>query len=277
MLLPGVYTTTKKNGDILYRSSITYQGKHISLGSFPSEEAAHLAYLEACRLLGRTIEGMEDSSKASQAPLTLSSYSSFRCHLPFEKWVTLLNFRDNGIYFKTPIYLKHKYFLYYLDPATQLKFAVDDLFYYAEHKIMQRGGHLFVADFGMQVNILSRYGIKNFAVPGRDYLFANGDTTDFRYENIIIINKYNGVQKQEENGRTFYLAKIHIRGDYIIGRFSTEAEAAVAYNKAADYLHQVGLKKQFTLNYIPELSTREYLRIYEEILLPKKIQSLRFS
>lgn len=262
-MLPGVYTTKKKNGELLYRSSITYQGKHISLGSFPSEEIAHLAYLEAHRLFEGEIED-------------LSSYSSFRCHLPFEKWVTILNFRDNGIYFKTPIYLKHKYFLYYLDPATPLKFAVDDLFYYAEHKIMQRGGHLFVADFGMQVNILSRYGIKNFAVAGRDYLFANGDSTDFRYENIIIINKYNGVQKQEENGRVFYLSKIHVRGDYIIGRFSSEAEAAVAYNKAADCLQQAGLKKQFTQNYIAELNTSEYLQLYNKINLPKKLQTLRF-
>lgn len=265
-MLPGVYTTKKKNGDTLYRSSITCKGKHISLGSFPTEKAAHLAYKEALCLLNSGPE-----------KLTLEDYRPGKHQLLFEKWVILINLRDNGMYFKTPIYLKHKYFLYYLDAATQLKFAADDLFYYAEHKIMRRGGHLFVADFGMQVSILSRYGIKSFAVPGKDYLFANGDSTDFRYENIIIINKYNGVQKIEEKGRIFYLAKIHIRGDYIIGRFSTEAEAAVAYNKAADYLHQMGLKKQFTLNYISELNTQEYLKLYENILLPQKLQSLRFS
>lgn len=265
-MLPGVYTTKKKNGDTLYRSSITCKGKHISLGSFPTEETAHLAYKEAAYLLSQ--ESKE---------LTFEDYQPKKHLLSFEKWVVLLNLRDNGIYFKTPIYLKHKYFLYYLDAATQLKFTADDLFYYAEHKIMRRGGHLFVADFGMQVNILSRYGIKNFAVPGRDYLFANGDSTDFRYENIIIINKYNGVQKIEKRGKFFYLAKIHVCGDYIIGRFSTEAEAAVAYNKAADYLRQAGLKKQFTLNYIPELTTPEYQKLYEGIQLPQKLQSLRFS
>lgn len=265
MLLPGVYTIQKKNGDTLYRSSITHQGKHISLGSFPDEETAHKAYLEAGCLL-----------RQSQA-VSLNEYTAAKPLLPFEKWVILLNFRDNGMYFKTPIYLKHKYFLYYLSPCVQLKFAVDDLFYYAEHKIMQRGHHLFVSDFGMQTNILSRYGIKSFAVPGRDYIFANGDSTDLRYENIIIINKYNGVQKTEKNGRVLYLAKIHVKGDYIIGRYSSETEAAIAYNKAADFLSRAGLKKQYTLNYIPELTAREYSALYEQIHLPKKLQSLHFS
>lgn len=269
MPLPGVYVTQKKNGDILYRSSITYKGKHISLGSFPTEEAAHKAYLEAGWLL------------QSEPTPALSDYAAADCQLSFEKWVSLLNFRNNGIYFKTPIYLKNKYFLYYLDSAAPLKFAVDDLFYYAEHKIMQRGSHLFVADYGMQVSILSRYGIKSFAVPGRDYLFANGDNTDFRYENIIVINKYYGVQKVTKKSRSLYLSKIHIRGDYIIGRYPTEQQAAVAYNKAAELLRQAGLKKQFTLNYIPELDSREYWELYENTPLPKKflskLQCLQFS
>lgn len=185
LLLSGVYTIQKKNGDTLYRSSITHKGKHISLGSFSAEAQANAAYLEASRLLRQT-----------PAP-ELMDYSS-DSPLPFEKWVVLLNFRESGMYFKTPIYLKHRYFIYYLDQHTQLKFAVDDLFYYAGHKIMRRGRHFFVADFGMQVNILSRYGIRSFAVPGRDYLFANGDPFDFRYENIILINKYYGVQKTEK-------------------------------------------------------------------------------
>lgn len=265
MLLSGVYTTKKKNGDTLYRSSITHKGKRISLGSFPSEEAANSAYLEAIRLL-----------RKDPVP-ALSDYSPKDASLPFEKWVLLLNFRENGMYFKTPIYLQHKYFLYYLDQNTQLKFAVDDLFYYAEHKIMRRGNHLFIADYGMQVNILSRYGIRSFAVPGRDYIFANGDSLDFRYENIIIINKYYGVQKTEEKGRISYLAKIHVKGDYIIGRYSSEAEAAVAYNKAADLLVKAGLKKQFNLNYIFELNSKEYWQLYEEVRISKKLKSLRFS
>ena len=53
---------------------------------------------------------------------------------------------------------------------------------------MRRGNHLFVAEYGMQTNIHSRYGIKNFAREGIDYQFVNGDRKDFRYSNIEIFN-----------------------------------------------------------------------------------------
>ncbi len=257
-LLPGVYSAKKKDGTLYYRSSITYRNKHISLGSFPTEEAAHKAYLEADRLVKNpdiSLEGDFDE----ESPL------------PFEKWVVLINFRDNQMYIKTPIYMKNRYFLYYLDRQTVLKFAVDDLFFYATHKIMRRGGHLFVADFGMQINILSRYGIKSFGVPGRDYLFVNGDSYDFRYENIKVINHYNGVLKETKNGFPVYTAKIHINGDYIIGRYSTEAEAAIAYNKAVKILREKGVSTNFVRNYVTELTKDQYAKVYEEVKISKKI------
>lgn len=257
-LLPGVYLAKKKNGETYYRSSITYQNKHISLGSFQSNEAATKSYQLASRILHTPTYQIE-------------SYSTNDSILPFEKWVILINFRDHGMYFKTPIYLRNHYFEYYIDSKTILKFAADDLFYYANHKIMKRGGHLFVADFGMQVNILSRYGIKNFAVPGRDFLFMNGDSYDYRYENIFIINKYHGVQKQAKGGVSSYISKIHICGDYIIGYYQSEEEAAVAYNKAAEFLMHKGLKKNFPLNFINGMTSNEYKSYYETLILPKKI------
>ncbi|MEG1458871.1 MAG: hypothetical protein RSB37_01185 [Acetivibrio sp.] len=259
-LLSGVTLSHKKDGTLYYRSSITYKNKHISLGSFDTEVLAHEAYQSAERILYDLSYKIEDHSPS-------------RSILSFEKWVILLNFRDNGIYFKTPIYLRHRFFLYYIEEHTVLKFAADDLFYYANHKIMKRGGHLFVADFGMQVNILSRYGIKNFAVPGRDYIFSNGDSTDYRYENISIINKYYGVQKITVKGLSSYISKIHIRGDFIIGTYPDETTAAIAFNKAANLLTEKGLKKQFSLNYINDLSGKDYMAIYDHILLPKKIRN----
>lgn len=261
-LLPGVYTARKKDGTLYYRSSITYQNKHISLGSFPTEDLAHKAYLEADRLLKNPDISLEKDYR-EESPLS------------FEKWVVLANFRDNHMYIKTPIYMKKRYFLYYLDRHTILKFAVDDLFFYATHKIMCRGGHLFVADFGMQLNILSRYGIKSFGVPGRDYIFVNGDCYDFRYENLKIINRYNGVYREMEKGLPVYTAKIHINGDFIIGRYSTEAEAAVAYNKAAKLLWEKGVTVNYTLNYVSELTKADYIRLYETVRISKKILNYR--
>ena len=46
----GVYLATKKDGSIYYRSSITFKNKHISLGSFSTEDDANNAYLEALEL-----------------------------------------------------------------------------------------------------------------------------------------------------------------------------------------------------------------------------------
>lgn len=48
---PGVFAAQKKDGTIYFRSSLTHQKKHISLGSYPSASIAHAAYLEGCSLL----------------------------------------------------------------------------------------------------------------------------------------------------------------------------------------------------------------------------------
>ena len=256
-MLPGVYKAVKKNGESYYRASITYNGKHISLGSYTHEEAASQAYL----LSGELLSGHCD--------FRIDNYPS-SCVLSFEKWVILINVRDNHIYFKNPIYLRKKYFLYCLDRETTLKFDADDLFYYAHHKIMKRGGHLFVSDYGMQVNILTRYGIKNFAVPGRDYIFINGDDKDFSYHNIEVINHYHGVSRVFKKGRAEYLAKIHINGDYLVGRYPTEEEAAIAYNKAALILKNNGLTKKFPQNFVEGINEIAYAAIFQRLRISKK-------
>ena len=173
-MILGTYQAVKKDGTIYYRSNITYKNKHISLGSFSTEEEAGETYKEALFLLSSDIK--------------LDEIMDSIHYLSFEKSVILLNFRDNGLYIGKPIYLRKNYFSYYLSETKELIFDIDDLFYYSSHKILQRKGHLYVNDYGMQVTLLSRYGIKNHAVCNRDYYFANGDTQDFRYANIIIKN-----------------------------------------------------------------------------------------
>lgn len=257
-LLPGVYQAKKKDGTVYYRTSFTYKNKHISLGSFEKEVQSHKAYLEAQQII-------RDKN------ITLDSYIHSKHILSFDKWVILINFRDNGFYFKNPIYLKNRYFLYYINYNTVLKFDVDDLFYYSNHKIMKRGNHLFVADYGMQVSILSRYGIHSFSVIDRDYEFTNGDPTDYRYGNIKIINRYMGVVRENFKGKFRYVTKLHLNGDIIIGRYPTETEAAVAYNKAVNYVLERGIKKNFTTNYIEELDEIAYAAMYSKIRLSKKL------
>lgn len=256
--LDGVYTATKKNGEVYYRSSITFRRKHISLGSYHNELLAHLAYR------------MANSIIAEDSTITLEDYKPTNV-LSFEKWVVLINFRDNHIYFGHPIYVRPKFFYYYLSPEHVLKFDSDDLFYYSSHKIMCRGNHYFVADYGMQVSIVSRYGIKNYAVEGVDYVFLNGDTTDFRRENLEIKNIFHGVRTIVKKGKTLYHVRIHINGYFHVGTYDDVIHAAIAYNKAADVLHRHGLKKNYTLNYIDSVSPREYAEIYSKLPISAKI------
>lgn len=258
----GVYASTKKDNSIYYRASMTYRRKHISLGSYSSIEEAHCAYLEGNRI-------MHDSSAS------IREYES-TSPLNFEKWVILINFRDNGLYFSTPIYVRGKLFYYYLSPLYALIFDIDELFFYSSHKIMKRNGHLFVADYGMQVNILSRYGIRNYSVPGKDYIFLNGNDTDFRRSNIQIVNKYLGVKKVIKNSKEVYKAKINVPGYYVIGVYPSEIEAAIAYNKAIDILRKNGSQKNYTANYIDELPASKYADIYAHLKISKRIQNITF-
>lgn len=259
--LPGVFTATKKDGTVYYRASLTYRNKHISLGSYDTAVMANQAYLEGLELL-------------TNSSISIDNYSSSKTLL-FEKWVSLANFRDNGLYLANPIYIRPKYFYYYLSPNEMYIFDTDDLFYYSSHKIMKRGGHLFVSDYGMQTNIQNRYGIKSYGVHGRDYRFINGNDHDYRYENIEIINRYNGVTKILKKNIPFYQAKIHINGDFLIGTYETETEAAIAYNKAVDIIKKAGCNKNYTPNFL-DLSNAQYATIYNAISISKKIMELTF-
>lgn len=260
----GVFQAQKKDGSIYYRSSITYHSKHISLGGYSNEAAAHQAYQTASNLLADQKPCLPDDYLAEHYP-----------GLPFRKWISLLNFKNNGIYCKTPIYLRSNFFQYFLSPEDVLIFDVDDLFYYSNHSIMRRGNHLFVAEYGLQTNIRSRYGIRNFARINIDYRFVNGNCSDYRYSNIEIINPYHGVTVTTEQSHTIYTTRIHILGNYLVGRYHSLAEAATAYNKAVDTLIQNGSPKQYAKNYIEELSPAAYHNLYHQIQMPEKI--LRYS
>lgn len=261
MAQTGVYTSTKKDGSIYYRTSITYKRKHISLGSYNDRDLAHQVYAEGRKI----IDDFE---------IKVTDYSSSMA-IPHDKFISLVNFRDNGLYFATPIYLRRQYFEYYLSKTHVLKFDRDDLFFYASHKIQQKGGYLFVSDYGSQYKILSRYGVRPFAVYGRDYTMVNGDKNDYRYSNIKILNYYTGVTRQTDANTDSYITRIHINGNYIVGHYQDEITAAIAYNKAVDILHSNGFQRNYTKNYIVSLSSVDYRNIYNQISISDNIQQLK--
>lgn len=256
-MLPGVYQSQKKDGTIYYRSSFTVKNKHISLGSYPNESQASRAYREACLI-------MSDYSYTPD-----SDYHLFT--LVFPKIISLLNYRDHGIYLKSPIYLRNSYFQYFLTSQIDYKFDKDDLFYFSNKSIQKRKGHLYVSDYGMQISILSRYGIKPYAVINRDYFFKNNDETDFRRANLQIQSHYTGVIAiAAASGQYLYQTLIHINGNHKLGVYSSEEKAAVAYNKAVDFAKKYGIKKNYNVNYIESISSKEYASIYTDIVLPQK-------
>ena len=259
--LTGVQTATYKDGSTYYRASITHRGKHIALGSYDTPLMAHAAYLEARGIIENSAWDLTNWKK---------DYA-----LSFQKCVILVNFRDQGVYIGTPIILKKDYFLYYLSNNDILTFDIDDLFYYSSHSIMRRGSHLFVADYGSQINIYTRYSIPPYGVAGRDYRFINGDPTDLRYQNIEIINRFRGVRLYNKKGFQRYKAVIHIKSTYVIGHYNSEYEAAIAYNKAADILMKKGIRKKYELNYIEDLSPKDYADIYTRVKISERI--LKYS
>lgn len=261
-MLKGVTKAKKKDGSTYYRSSLSIRSKHISLGSFDTEEQAHTAYREAIAILRENAYTIEDYNDEFT--------------LDFSKFVSLLNYRNTGLYFKTPIYLQSGFFYYYFSKDRYLIFDREDLFYYANHKIQRRGGYYFIYDYGSQYNILNRYNIKNYAKKGIDYIFVNQNDTDFRYENIKVINEYMGVTEQTDpsaHNSVYYECIIHIRGNYLVGRYNDKITAAIAYNKAVDTLAKQGIQKKYVKNYISELSPEKYHEYYDRITISSKIQN----
>ncbi len=259
-MLPGVYTDELKNGDKNFRASITIGNKHISLGSYTSEIQASAAYSLAKKIL-------EDKAFSC---LNYDESSPIK----YDKYVSLINLRDNKLYFSNPIYIRKRYFSYFYSPFEEFKFDLDDLFFFSQHKIMCRGTHYFVSEYGMQTSIKERFGIRSFSVEGRDFAFVNSDSLDFRRENIKIINRFYGVTVSEKNFKKKYKATIHIKSNYVIGTYNSEKEAAIAYNKAADILTKNGFNKEFFQNYIDDISNKEYAEVYSTVKVSDTILNL---
>lgn len=131
ILMTGVYEARKKSGEIYYRASFTYKNKHISLGSSSDEASCHAMYNEACEIINNSSDHWIDTDHRT------TSYNEAMT-LSLGKYISLINFRDNNIYIKTPIYMCHKYFLYFLKEHEVLQFSTDDLLLFQPHNYEPR-------------------------------------------------------------------------------------------------------------------------------------------
>ncbi len=77
--------------------------------------------------------------------------------------------------------------------------------------------------------------------------------------------------------KTEYKVVIHPSSDFVVGIYSSEKEAASAYNKAADVLNKNGFKKDFLQNFVDNCTNKEYADIYDKLPISKKILALKPS
>lgn len=249
-----IYTTITKNV-ISYKVYFTHNKKKLYLGIFPTEHMANTAVLEAEKIM--------DSLKVYPDIEYIHSFTA----LNYKKIVSLCNFRDNLKFIKNPIYICESYFRYYISNDLFLIFDIKDLFFLSAYKIYKRGKYIYFQDNISQQNILSRFGIQNHSVVGKDYIFKNGNEYDFRRENLQIINSYKGVSQKIKKSSTIYVATIYTNKNIVLGHYSSEIEAAIAYNKAADLLINTGYQKNFIKNEINFLTQSEYNKIYTDIIV----------
>ena len=76
-----------------------------------------------------------------------------------------------------------------------------------------------------------------------------------------------------KNGFPSYEVKIHINGDFLVGRYSNEIEAAIAYNTAVKILSAAGVAKNFSTNYIDDMDAITYASLFHKIRISKKIRT----
>lgn len=68
-----------------------------------------------------------------------------------------------------------------------------------------------------------------------------------------------------KNGQHLYTVRIHIHGNYLVGRYATDVEAAIAYNKAIDILRNKGVTNNFLSNYVEDIAPSRYAEIYSSL------------
>lgn len=246
-----------QNNITRYKVYFLYQSKKVYLGVYDSQEAAENTLSEATEIMEKSI------------PM-----SHYTCHyINFKKFISLCNLRDHNVYIKNPIDLHDTYFNYYLSKDIVFTFDIKDLLFFSAYKISKRGNYIYTQDSITQQSILSRFGIHPHSVYGVDYKLKNGNMYDFRRENLEIINPYKGVFHKSINNQSVYIAKIFINHDIIIGHYTSQLEAAIAYNKAIDVLFENGSQRDYIQNDIPYLTLTEYNQIYNQLTLSPCIKT----
>ena len=127
MALAGAFKAQLKNGKYYYRSSVTYRNKHISLGSYDTEDKAHNAYRVAKEII-------------SNNSITIDAYRTDTA-LDFDKFVYrhLQKIENNPAVFGHQYCVDKEEKILYEDPYLLIN-ATDIPFDEVEVPVKARGG-----------------------------------------------------------------------------------------------------------------------------------------
>ena len=240
-----------------YRVYYLYKTKKIYIGLYNTYEEALWAY--------------EFVEKLFTSDLSLNEYSN-SCPIPFEKFVACINFRVTHMYFKTPIYVYTDHFKYYLTPDLWLTFDLKDLLYFSTKRIHKRGDYLYTYIGDHQENILKRFGFNRPMTYLKDYTFLNGNRYDFRRKNIQVINHYYGVSLETKYNKPTYVTRITLnKGTLVVGHYTSDMLAAIAYNKAVDLVTASLKEHNYPKNTFPFLTRQEYENLYLSLPISKRL------
>ncbi|MGL4798730.1 MAG: hypothetical protein ACRCWY_04925 [Cellulosilyticaceae bacterium] len=250
------YIYPKQSGTLLkYRVYYMYQSKKIYIGLYETEKDAQDAYA----LVDTLMQGNFSLDDYPHSPL-----------LSYQKFISLANFKNNGKYFNTPIYIEPPHFKYFLDEQLYLLFDMRDLLFIANYRIHLKGNYLYLTIGIRQENLLKRFGIPNHATYGTDYICLNGNRYDLRRSNLSILNHYHGVQVEQRYNVTTYVTRIFLKTYLVVGHYETEMLAAIAYNKAVDLVASTS-SSTYEKNEFPFLTRHEYTQLYEKLRVSKRL------
>ena len=127
MALAGAFKAQLKNGKYYYRSSVTYKNKHISLGSYDTEDQAHNAYRVAKEII-------------RNKSITIDAYRTDTA-LDFDKFVYkhLQKVENNPVVFGRQYCVDKDERVLYEDPYLLIN-ATDIAFDDVEKPVKSRGG-----------------------------------------------------------------------------------------------------------------------------------------
>lgn len=250
--MPYIYPAKKDH----YRVYYLYKSRKIYIGLYNNYDQATLAYDFTHHLFNSSFS-IEDFTED--------------CLIPFEKFITCINYRDTGIYIKTPIYIHKDHFKYYFAYNFYLLFDLKDLLYFSTNKIHKRGEYLYTYIGDHQESILKRFGFSKKMTYLTDYCFVNDNRYDFRRHNIKVINHYTGVFSEVKFNKPTFVTRIFTDKYIVVGHYETEVQAAIAYNRAVDLLKDSPFASKYQKNTFPFLTRHEYEQIYTNLLISKRL------